>query len=263
MTNSSLTRFRADHLAVEIHADRHLLGYHAAQAAGRLLREIISHKGEARVIFACAPSQNEFLAALTDTSVTGPICWQLVTAFHMDEYVGLAEKHPQNFRAYLHQHLLSRVKIGKFHPIAGDHPNPSEVCANYSALLQEGPIDLICLGIGENGHIAFNDPPVADFQDHVLMKQVGLDDACRRQQVNDGCFASLEEVPRYALTLTLPVFSDALRLSVHVPGPRKAAAVKATLEGPISTVCPASMLRLHREATLYLDRESAARLAHP
>lgn len=252
--------FNADHLAVKICPDRSLLGYHAAQAAGSYLRDVIKNTGRARVIFACAPSQNEFLAALADTSVAGTIPWEKITAFHMDEYVGLAEGDPRNFRSYLQKHLLSRVNIGKFHPIHGDHPNPLEVCSYYSILLRDGPIDLICLGIGENGHIAFNDPPVADFNDRMLVKLVQLDDACRLQQVNDGCFATEEEVPRYAITLTLPVFRDALRLSVHVPGPRKASAVKAAVEGPISSACPASMLRKHREATLFLDQESASKI---
>lgn len=261
MTTPSPIRFLLDRLAVEVHADRRHLGLHAARAVGQLLREIIDQQGGARVIFACAPSQNEFLAALVDPTVAGPIAWERVTAFHMDDYVGLTATHPQSFRAYLHDHLLSRVKLGQFYPLAGEQPDLKQVCLDYSARLQEAPIDLICLGIGENGHLAFNDPPVANFNDPVLVKPVELDDACRRQQVNDGCFPVLTAVPRYALTLTLPVFRDARHLSVHVPGPRKAAAVKAALEGPWSTHCPASMLRQHPAATLYLDTESAAALA--
>jgi glucosamine-6-phosphate deaminase len=261
MTTLPPIRFSADHLAVEIHADRRLLGVHAARAAGRLLRDIIGRQDRARVIFACAPSQDEFLDALVDPAVAGPIAWERITAFHMDDYVGLTAQHPQSFRAYLQAHLLSRVTIGEFHPIAGERSDLTAVCADYAARLDEAPIDLICLGIGENGHLAFNDPPVADFNDPALIKLVELDESCRRQQVNDGCFATLADVPRHALSLTLPVFRDARHLSVHVPGPRKAAAVKATLEGPVSTACPASLLREHPAATLFLDTESAAALA--
>ena len=258
MTVSWPIRFRAESLAVEVHADRRQLGLHAARAAGQMLREIIKEQSYARAIFACAPSQNEFLAALTDPAVAGPIAWERVTAFHMDEYIGLAATDPRSFRSYLGEHLLSRVSIGKFYPIAGERADWEKVCADYTARLQEAPIDLICLGIGENGHLAFNDPPVANFNDPVLIKRVALDDACRRQQVNDRCFPTLAEVPHGALSLTLPVFRDARRLSVHVPGTRKAAAVKATLNGPWSTTCPASLLRQHAAATLYLDMDSAA-----
>lgn len=261
MTASWPISFRAESLAVEVHADRRRLGLQAARAAGHLLRAIIEEQGQARVIFACAPSQDEFLAALVEPAVAGPIAWERVTAFHMDDYVGLAATHPRSFRAYLQEHLLSRVGIGKFYPIAAERADSPEVCADYTARLQEAPIDLICLGIGENGHLAFNDPPVADFNDPVLIKRVELDDVCRRQQVNDGCFPSFDEVPRCALSLTLPVFRAARHLSVQVPGPRKAAAVKATLQGPVSTACPASLLRQHAAATLYLDRDSAAEVA--
>lgn len=260
-TKTGITSFLPDRLAIEIYPDRSALGTNAARAAGATLREIISRQGSARVIFACAPSQNEFLASLIEPAIAGPIEWERITAFHMDDYVGLAATHPQSFRAYLHEHLLSRVNIGKFHPISGEDANLELVCASYSARLQEAPIDLICLGIGENGHLAFNDPPVADFNDRVLIKRVELDESCRQQQVHDGCFPTLASVPRHALSLTLPVFRDAKCLSVHVPGPRKAAAVKATIEGPISTACPASMLRQHPAARLYLDEDSAAALA--
>lgn len=259
MSASSSRYVTAGRLAVEIHADRPALGLAAARSAAAYLHDVIAAKGEARVIFACAPSQNEFLAALLEVSKTGhtAVDWSRVTAFHMDDYVGLAATHPQSFRSYLQEHFLSRVKIGKFHPVTAEEPDAAAVCARYTAALSEKPIDLICLGIGENGHIAFNDPPVADFEDPALIKVVELDDACRHQQVADGCFPNFAAVPRHAFTLTVPVFRRARRLSIHVPGPRKAEAVKATIENPVSTACPASILRLHPDATLYIDQAAA------
>lgn len=246
-------------LAVEVYPDRAALGLAAARACASYLGKVLAAHGEARVIFACAPSQDEFLAALVDARrLRKAIDWPKVTAFHMDEYVGLPAGAPQRFQHYLREHLLDRVKIGRFHGLATTGSSLASTCARYAALLGEKPIDLICLGIGENGHLAFNDPPVADFADRRLVKRVALDAACRQQQVNDGCFPTLDDVPRHALTLTLPVFRRARRLSVHVPGPRKAPAVRATLHDPITTACPATMLRCHPAATLYLDSPSAA-----
>ncbi|MEO6246671.1 MAG: glucosamine-6-phosphate deaminase [Opitutaceae bacterium] len=252
----------AGRLAVEIHRDRVALGLAAARAVAGYLRDVIATKGEARVIFACAPSQNEFLASLLTVAkeATTTVDWSCVTAFHMDDYVGLPGTHPQSFRRYLKQHFLSHVKIGVFHPLPAEKADAKVVAERYSALLAAKPIDLICLGIGENGHIAFNDPPVADFDDPHLVKVVELDRACREQQVADGCFPDFNSVPRHAFTLTVPVFRRAARLSIHVPGPRKAAAVRATVQHPITTLCPASILRLHPAATLYVDTEAAGLL---
>ena len=252
---------RADRLAVEIHPDRAALGRAAGQAVAAHLRALLAKQGGARVIFACAPSQDEFLAALIAASRSAELGfdWSRVTAFHMDDYVGFAADHPQSFRRYLRAHLLDHVAVGAFHPLPAERP-PAVAGAAYAALLAAAPIDLICLGIGENGHLAFNDPPVADFDDPARVKVVALDEACRRQQVNDGCFPTLPDVPTHALTLTLPVFRDARRLSVHVPGPRKAAAVRATLRDPRSTACPATLLRDHPDATLYVDEAAAAEL---
>lgn len=247
-----------DRLAVEVHPDRAAAGRAAACAVATYLRDVIAVKGEARVIFACAPSQDEFLASLVDRAATGiEVDWSRVVAFHMDEYVGLTASHPQSFRRYLHDHFLKHVSVRAFYPLEADAPEIEAVCRRYAARLNERPIDLICLGVGENGHIAFNDPPVADFDDKAFVKVVQLDRACRQQQVNDGCFVDLETVPTHAITLTIPVFRAALRLSVHVPGPRKAAAVEAALHGPISSRCPASILRTHPRATLYLDPAAA------
>jgi glucosamine-6-phosphate deaminase len=257
--NPTPFRFQADRLEVEVHLDRAAMGLAAARAVAAHLRDMLAAQGAVRVIFACAPSQDEFLAALADPRQAGAaVDWSKVTAFHMDEYVGLPASAPQSFRHYLQVHLLDRLQVGRFHGLAAEEPDVTAACARYAALLVEKPIDLICLGIGENGHLAFNDPPVAEFDDPKVVKRVELDPACRQQQVNDGCFPSLDAVPRHALTLTLPVFRTARRLSVHVPGPRKAEAVRATLHDAISTACPATILRTHPNATLYLDRDSAA-----
>jgi glucosamine-6-phosphate deaminase len=253
--------FVVDRLNVEVHPDRRSLGRAAARAAAAYLRGVIASQGSARVVFACAPSQDEFLAALADPTVSGvKIDWSRLMAFHMDEYVGLGADHPQCFRQYLKSHLLARVPVGGAHLIPAEEADLPEVCRAYAERLAEAPIDLVCLGVGENGHIAFNDPPVADFSDPVLVKVVELDEACRRQQVNDGCFPSLAQVPRRAFTITVPVFIRARRLSIHVPGRRKSAAVRSMLRDPISTACPATILRAHPSARLFLDPESASAL---
>jgi glucosamine-6-phosphate deaminase len=250
-----------DRLAVEIHPDRLAMGRAAARAVAAFLRDTLAAQGAARVVFGCAPSQDEFIASLTAPEACGvDLDWGRLTVFHIDDYVGLAGDHPQSFRHYLQEHLLARVKVGRFHPIPAERPDRAGVCTDYAALLAEKPIDLICLGIGENGHIAFNDPQVAEFDDPSPVKVVELDALCRAQQVNDGCFASLDQVPGQAYTLTVPVFRQARRLSIHVPGPRKAKAVQATLLGPVAPTCPASILRLHPHATLYLDADSAGRI---
>lgn len=250
-------RFSAGSLAVEIHGGRGEMGRAAGRAAASFLREVLARQPGARIIFACAPSQDEFLAALTAEPA---IAWPRVTAFHMDEYVGLPASHPANFRHYLRTHLIARVPPGIVHELAGDAPDAPAECRRYGDLLAQAPIDAVFLGIGENGHLAFNDPPVADFRDPARVKVVELDAACREQQVHDGCFPSLAEVPRQALTLTIPTLVGAARMYCMVPGPRKAAAVAATLKGPVTTFCPASILRTHPAATLYLDRDSAALL---
>jgi len=252
--------FAVDRLAIEVRPTRADLGRVAAAAAAEYLRSCIASIGFARVVFACAPSQDEFLASLSD-SRANPVDWGKVTAFHMDDYVGLKGDHPQSFQHYLREHFLKRANVAAFHPLSAGEDNCAEACARYAELIGERPIDLICMGVGENGHIAFNDPPAADFDDAVRVKRVTLDGACLRQQVNDGCFPSVAQVPKHAVTLTVPVFRSARRLSIHVPGARKAAAVRAMLEGPIGTACPASILRLHPNATLYLDPDSASGLS--
>lgn len=248
---------RYDQLEVREYPNRRILGLQSAVSAADTILSAIGERGEARVIFACAPSQNEFLESLT----AAPIEWRFVSAFHMDEYAGISGEHPQSFRRYLAEHLLSRIgPVRAFHPIAGEAADPRHECERYGKLLAAAPIDLVCLGIGENGHLAFNDPPVADFHDPALAKVVELDASCRQQQVNDGCFVSLEAVPTHALTLTIPALMRARVVSCVVPGPRKAAAVRETLLGPVSTSCPASILRTHPRAVLHIDTQAASLL---
>ena len=247
-----------DRLNIEIHPDRKAMGAAAASAAARAVTSAIEARGAARIIVASAPSQDELLFGLT--SAPG-IDWSRVTVFHMDEYVGLPAEHPATFRAYQKIHMLSRVQPSAFHGILGEVADPEIECARYSALLAEAPIDLVCMGIGENGHIAFNDPPVADFDDPLRVKVVELDSACRQQQVNDACFSDFASVPRRAITLTCPMLMSGRAIVCVVPGPRKADAIAVALGIEISTASPASILRRHPDARLYLDQDSAGRLS--
>ncbi|OJW25858.1 MAG: glucosamine-6-phosphate deaminase [Planctomycetales bacterium 71-10] len=249
-----IARFAVDSLRVEVYEDRGQAGKAAAGAVAKAIAARQAEAGRANVIFAAAPSQDELLAGLVaDPSVD----WSRVSAFHMDEYLGIAADHPASFRRYLHEHLFGLVGLRDVHLVPGDAERPLPACLAYEDLLLGNPTDVVCAGIGENGHLAFNDPPVADFLDPLLIKVVRLDRACREQQVHDGCFDRLADVPTHAFTLTVPALLRAPTLAVVVPGPRKADAVLATLRGPISESCPASALRRHPGATLYLDRDSA------
>jgi glucosamine-6-phosphate deaminase len=253
----TIAQFSVDSLRVQVYDDRATAGRAAALAVSEAVRERQEAAGRANVVFAAAPSQNEFLAGL----VAGKgIDWSLVVGFHMDEYLGLTSDHPASFRRYLQEHLfrLAGLEPGQLRLIPGEQADrPLKTCLEYEERLLAEPVDIVCAGIGENGHLAFNDPPVADFLDPVLVKVVRLDQACRMQQLHDGCFESLEEIPTHALTLTIPALLKARVVSVIVPGPRKANAVLNTLRGPISEACPASALRRHPGATLYLDRDAA------
>lgn len=235
------------------------MGQQAAAHVCALLARTLALQPRARLVFACAPSQNEFLAELILQS-RDRVDWSRVDGFHMDEYIGLGAKHPASFRTYLRRHFLDHVALGSFAEIHGEAPDPAQEATRYASLLKADPIDLICLGIGENGHIAFNDPPVADYDDPFLVKVVHLDHACRQQQLNDGCFATLADVPKQALSLTIPVFRQARHLSVVVPGLRKAQAVAAACLGPLTPKCPAAILRTHPSVRLFLDEFSALQL---
>lgn len=250
--NTGGLQFQVDSLQVEVFPSREALGAAAAGHAAERIRELLGRQERVRMIFAAAPSQNEFLASLIQAE---GIDWSRITAFHMDDYLGLPEEAPQRFGRFLKEKLFDRVHPGEVRYIRTDGGVEAE-CERYEQLLREAPIDIVCLGIGENGHIAFNDPPVADFQDPVWVKAVVLDDACRRQQVNDGCFPDFGSVPEQALTLTIPALLSGARLYCMVPGPTKREAVTRTLAGPITTACPASVLRTHPHCTLYVDQDS-------
>lgn len=243
-----------DRLKVKAFATRSAMGAAAGADAADRLRALLAAQPNVRMIFAAAPSQNETLTTLV---AAGGIDWKRVTAFHMDEYIGLSADAPQRFGRYLRDHLFDRVKPGVVHYI--DSSSDADVeCDRYATLLRAAPIDIVCLGIGENGHIAFNDPPVADFDDPAWIKPVELDDLCRQQQVNDGCFPSFDAVPTHALTLTIPALMSGTHLFCSVPGKTKRNAVTRTLNGSISTECPSTILRQHPDCTLYVDADSFA-----
>lgn len=246
--------FRKDSLAVRVYEDRGAMGIAAARDGAALLRRLLAQQEKVRVVFAAAPSQNEFLEALC---AAPDIDWKRVTAFHMDEYVGLDPAAPQGFGNFLRARVFDRLPFGQVYYLDGNAPDIAAECRRYGDLLAQAPIDIVFMGIGENGHIAFNDPPVADFSDPAPVKVVALDEICRNQQVHDGCFAAICQVPTHALTLTVPTLAGAKLHLCIVPAPTKAQAVRDTLEGPVSTACPASILRTCPGAVLYLERQSA------
>jgi len=224
----------------------------AAEELREKIHKILSGKTELRIIFAAAPSQSEFLKSLV--SITD-IPWHKITAFHMDDYVELPYEAPQRFSNWLEKHLFSKVSFKKVFKIPADG-NPKDICDTYDKNLNKKAIDIVCLGIGVNGHLAFNDPPVADFKDKSNVKVVKLDDICKQQQVDDGCFKTFFDVPEYAITLTIPQLLAAKSIFCIVPGLHKRNAVKAALSGPISTSCPASILRTHKDVKIFLDKEA-------
>lgn len=247
----------ADALHVNLYDTRADLGAAAADDAVAHLRALLKVRETISVIFAAAPSQNEFLAALCAAE---GIDWGRVYAFHMDEYVGLPADAPQGFGNFLRRAIFDRLPFARVTYLNGNAPDIQAECARYADLLAQYPPDVVFMGIGENGHIAFNDPPVADFADPVLVKEVQLDAICRQQQVNDGCFARLDDVPQSALTLTVPALMAGKALFCMVPGSTKRAAVTRTVTGPVETACPASILRTHPAARLYIDKDSGADL---
>ncbi|MBQ9547577.1 MAG: glucosamine-6-phosphate deaminase [Bacteroidales bacterium] len=246
--------YKVDALRVKIYGSRAAMGAAAAADVAACLRGLLAKQKEVWMIFAAAPSQNEALAALCAEE---GVDWTRVHAVHMDEYVGLPADHPAGFGNFLKRGIFDRLPFASVHLI-GSQKAPEQAIADYDRLLAEHHPDLCLMGIGENGHIAFNDPHVADFDDPVRIKKVDLDLKCRTQQVHDGCFARLEEVPEYALTLTVPTLFGCPHLFCVVPAPTKAEAVRTTLQGPVSEACPASILRRHGDATLYLDPDSAS-----
>lgn len=244
--------FLKDKLRVQIYDSRVAMGKGAAEEAVAYLKALMAEKEEVNIIFAAAPSQNEFLAAMA----TSDVDWTRVNAFHMDEYIGLKSDAPQGFGNFLRRAIFDKVPLRSVHYLNGEI-EPEKACQEYNELLEKNPVDVVFMGIGENGHIAFNDPHVASFEDKEVVKIVDLDEKCRQQQVNDGCFASLDQVPTHAMTLTIPTLCRAKRLFCVVPAATKAWAVNETVNGPVTEQCPASIMRHHNNATLYTDNDSA------
>ena len=255
----SIQTFNADRLHVNVYATRDEMGMAAATDAAAQIQALLNTKEFVNIIFAAAPSQNEMLFHL---AANDEIDWSRLNAFHMDEYVGLHSTAPQRFGHFLDHAIFGKLPFHEVHYINGNASNPEEECSRYAALLEAHPVDLVCMGIGENTHIAFNDPHVADFNDPSMVKLVALDEVSRMQQVHDGCFASIEEVPRMAITLTVPALMRAASIFCVVPGINKAMAVGHTINADISALYPSTALRLHENARLYLDVNSASLMKH-
>jgi glucosamine-6-phosphate deaminase len=249
--------FKVDELSVHVRDDVADLARAAAVEAVDELCVAIDDRGEANVMLATGNSQLVFLAELVKYA---GIDWSRVTAFHMDEYVGLPPTHSASFQRYMRERVAANVPFREFHYLQGDTGDADAEARRYADLLHAHPLDLCCCGIGENGHLAFNDPPVADFDDPLDVKVVALEPESRRQQVGEGHFATVDDVPTHAITVTIPALLRARRVLAIVPEERKAAPVRAALEGPIITACPASSLRTHPDAVLYLDTGSASLL---
>ncbi|MDB5120039.1 MAG: glucosamine-6-phosphate deaminase 1 [Sphingobacteriales bacterium] len=248
--------FQKDKLQTVVFNHEQDTGYAAAIYVTQQLQAAIKINGAANLILATGTSQFSFLEALKSMDID----WEKVTIFHLDEYKGISDQHPASFRKYLRERILNFIKPGKVYLIEGDAENIEEEMENYSRLLKMHPIDVACIGIGENGHIAFNDPPVADFNDPKLIKIAILDENCRNQQLGEGWFPSLDQVPKEAITLTITAIMNCKVISCVVPGDRKAQAVYNTLNAEIGTECPATILRTHPNAILFIDSAAASKL---
>lgn len=253
---SQVQELNANKLKVRIHHSRQQMGAAAAKDVAEVIRTKLSAQQTINIIFAAAPSQNEFLESL---AAQPGIDWSRINAFHMDEYIGLADDATQRFGNFLKERIFDKAGFKQVFYINGNAADAALECERYSNLLQQYPVDIVCMGIGENGHIAFNDPHVADFEDPFLAKVVALSEESRVQQVHDGCFATVEEVPVAAITLTIPALLNAETICCVVPGAHKAAAVYHTLHSEVDTQNPATILRTHANATLYLDKDSASK----
>ncbi|MGC2504486.1 MAG: glucosamine-6-phosphate deaminase [Silvibacterium sp.] len=249
--------FQVGTMKVEVHPNRAAAGVAAALASAKGLKELEQTRGSIGVIFATGASQLDTLDAITSID---NLPWDRIRGFHMDEYIGISADHPASFRRYLREKLTHKVKMNVFFEVDGSAPNPEQTAQEYAEKLRSADPQLCLLGIGENGHLAFNDPPVADFNDPLDVKIVHLDAVCRQQQVAEGWFKSADDVPARAITLTIPALFRVPKLIVSVPGSRKARIMRRTIEEPISTECPATILRTHPDVTVYLDVDSAAEL---
>lgn len=255
--NSVLKEGQKDLLKYYVFDTRENAGILAAQDIAEAIKQCLQKKDEINMIFAAAPSQNDTLSELLKRE---DIPWNKINAFHMDEYIGLKDGAPQSFGIFLKNAIFGKADFKSVKYINGNAEDIEAECARYSKLLTDYPTDIVCLGIGENGHIAFNDPGVADFHDKVLIKTATLDEVCRKQQVNDGCFATIDDVPKQALTLTIPALTKAKHMFCTVPAATKRWAVNETINGAISEACPATIMRKHAHAVLYCDSLSRADL---
>lgn len=253
-----IKEFMEDHLQVKVLETRTEMGMEAARDVSTKIKALLANQNTVNMVFASAPSQNEFLAALV---LEPGVEWDRVNAFHMDEYVGLEEDAPQRFSRFLKESIFDKVSFKEVFYLNNNHSDSNAECQRYAKLLESNPTDIVCMGIGENAHIAFNDPHVADFNDPLLVKVVTLDNVSRQQQVNDGCFARFDLVPQTAITLTVPALLLAKNIYCVVPGKNKALAVYKTLKSSIKEDVPATALRKHRHVILYLDQESASKLS--
>ncbi len=245
-----------DKLIAKIYSGRPELGAAAAEILTTKISELLKTKEYINIIFASAPSQNEFLAELLHKNIE----WNRINAFHMDEYIGLHPDASQGFGNFLKDRLFSKVNCREVNYLNGNATDPQDECKRYSDLLINYPTDIVCLGIGENTHLAFNDPHVADFNDPLIVKVVDLDQDCRSQQVNDGCFATIDDVPTHALTITMPALFKSTFAYAIVPGKFKANAIYHTLNSDISELYPSTILRKHAHAVLFIDEDSASKL---
>ena len=252
-----LKSFYKEKMQVQIWEKREDMGAAAANDIGKKIAELQQKQEEINIIFAAAPSQNEVLEQLVKNT---NIDWKRINGFHMDEYIGLAAEAPQLFGNFLRERLFDRAPFNAVYYLNDGVSGVESECKKYTKLLKEHPIDIVCLGIGENGHIAFNDPGVAKFDDEKTIKRVRLDEVCRQQQVNDGCFKTISDVPTEALTLTIPTLMSGKFLFCTVPARTKAVAVYAMINGGITESCPASVLRTHNHAVLYCDRDSGNKI---
>ena len=246
-----------DNLKVEIYDTDTEMGQAAAVFAASKLIKAIKENGKANLILATGASQFKFLQAFKENK---EIDWSKVTVFHLDEYKGMSIEHPASFRKYLKERILDDVKPAKVYYLEGDSDDIEKTVEEYQELLKTHPVDVACIGIGENGHIAFNDPPVADFNDPKLVKVVELDEACRKQQLGEGWFPTFDNVPTHALSLTITAIMNCKTISCVVPDERKADAVYNTIYSPIETSCPATILRKHPDTVLFLDKFSASKI---
>lgn len=246
-------KFQKDKLVVEVYGNRELMGKAAGKDIADSIKNLLKKQEEVNIIFAAAPSQSDVFKYLRENE---DVDWSRVNAMHMDEYHTLDNNHSAKFANFLERELFSNINLKNIYYLKERDETKEEIIAKYQKLLKNNKIDIVICGAGENGHIAFNDPHVANFQDEELIKEITLDEACRIQQVNDGCFSSLDEVPKQAITLTIPALMSANQIFCIVPGKLKHQAINKLLKGEITEEVPVSIIRTHNQAKLYLDQDS-------